>query len=161
MLESLDLEQIYNTYSGKIMAYIRARITNYAVAEDLCQDVFEKVTRMLPSFDSSRASLTTWIYTIARNRVIDYYRTSHPASELPEDMPLDSEIDDHLLQEDSLRELASALGKLPQELRDIIILRYSSNIPLTEIAQRMNLSYGAVKLRHQKALELLRNALSD
>ena len=72
---------------------------------------------------------------------------------------MDSEIDDALLREESLGELAAALGKLPQDLRDIIILRYSSNLPLTEISQRMHISYGAVKLRHQKALDLLRTAL--
>lgn len=156
-----DLEQIYNAYYGKIMAYIRSRITSYAVAEDLCQDVFEKIARMLVNYDSERASVSTWIYTIARNRVIDYYRTSHPSSELPEDLPLDSEIDDDLIKEDTLNELTAALGKLPAELRDIIILRYSSNLPLTEIAERMHLSYGAVKLRHQKALDLLRKEMAQ
>lgn len=161
MSHTPDLEQVYNAYSGKIMAYIRNRINNTADAEDICQDVFEKVARMLPTFDNSKASLSTWLYTITRNRIIDHYRTSHPASELPENLPMDSEIDDSLLNEESLSELAAALGKLPQDLRDIIILRYSSNLPLTEISQRMHISYGAVKLRHQKALELLRVALAD
>ena len=78
MNQKPDLEQIYNAYYGKIMAYIRSRISSYAVAEDLCQDVFEKIARMLVNYDSERASVSTWIYTIARNRVIDYYRTSHP-----------------------------------------------------------------------------------
>ena len=156
-----DLEQIYNAYYGKLMAYIRSRITSYAVAEDLCQDVFEKIARMLVNYDSERASVSTWIYTIARNRVIDYYRTSHPSSELPEDLPLDSEIDADLIKEDKLNELTADLGKLPAELRDIIILRYSSNLPLTEIAERMHLSYGAVKLRHQKALDLLRKEMAQ
>jgi RNA polymerase sigma factor (sigma-70 family) len=82
-------------------------------------------------------------------------------SELPEDLPLDSEIDDDLIKEDTLNELTAALGKLPAELRDIIILRYSSNLPLTEIAERMHLSYGAVKLRHQKALDLLRKEMEQ
>jgi len=160
MNQKPDLEQIYNAYYGKIMAYIRSRISSLPVAEDLCQDVFEKIARMLANYDSERASISTWIYTIARNRVIDYYRTSHPSSELPEDLPLDSEIDDDLIKEDTLNELASALGKLPSDLRDII-LRYSSNLPLTEIAKRMHLSYGAVKLRHQKALDLLRNEMEQ
>ncbi len=159
MSQPMSLEQIYTAYSGKILAYIRKRINNLAEAEDICQDVFEKIARMLPTFDSSRASMSTWIYTIARNRIIDHYRTAHPSAELPEDLPMDSEIDDALLREESLGELAAALGKLPQDLRDIIILRYSSNLPLTEISQRMHISYGAVKLRHQKALDLLRTAL--
>ena len=57
------------------------------------------------------------------------------------------------------RNLAEALKRLPQELTDIIVLRSYDGKPLTEIAELMGLSYGAVKLRHQKALVLLRTAL--
>ena len=56
-------------------------------------------------------------------------------------------------------ELAAALRKMPEELQDIVVLTYYDGKPLTEVAKIMHLSYGAVKLRHQKALVLLRNAL--
>ena len=59
-----------------------------------------------------------------------------------------------------LDELAAALEQLPDELTDIIVARYYDRLPLTEIAERMGLSYGAVKLRHQKALLLLRTAMA-
>jgi RNA polymerase sigma-70 factor (ECF subfamily) len=50
---------------------------------------------------------------------------------------------------------------MPEELRDLIVLRYYDNRPLTEVAEMMGMSYGAVKLRHQKALAMLRKALAD
>jgi RNA polymerase sigma-70 factor (ECF subfamily) len=50
---------------------------------------------------------------------------------------------------------------MPEELRDLIVLRYYDNKPLTEVAELMGLSYGAVKLRHQKALGMLKKALAD
>ena len=59
-----------------------------------------------------------------------------------------------------LDELAAALEQLPDELTDIIVARYYDRLPLTEIAEMMNLSYGAVKLRHQNAVLMLRQALT-
>ena len=70
-------------------------------------------------------------------------------------------MDENLLSNESLSELASALRSLPQQLMDIIVLRYYDGKPLTEIAEMMGLSYGAVKLRHQNALMLLREKLHD
>ena len=154
-----DLEQIYLDYRNKVMGYIRARIHSFADAEDLCSDVFEKIQRKLGDFDPAKASLNTWVFTITRNTVIDYFRRSKPNEELDENLSDDTEVDEGLLQSESLGELAGALQALPEEMRAIIVLRYYDGKPLTEIADIMGLSYGAVKLRHQSALAKLRKAL--
>ena len=73
-----DIGQIYPDYHGKIMGYIRARVTRWADAEDLCSDVFEKIQRKLEDFDDTKASVSTWIFTITRNTVIDYFRRNKP-----------------------------------------------------------------------------------
>lgn len=151
-----DLEQIYEAYHGKVMGYIRARVSRWADAEDLCSEVFEKVQRKLDDFDSSKASVSTWIFTITRNTVIDYFRRRKPSEELDENLSDGAELDEDLLNGETLSELASALRSLPDEMRDIIVLRYYDGKPLTEIAELMGLSYGAVKLRHQSALAKLR-----
>ena len=155
-----DIEALYAQYSGKVMGYIHARVRNRADAEDLCADVFEKIQRKLEGFDPSKASVSTWIFTITRNTVIDHYRRSRPSEELDENLSDDTELDEDLLNSESLSELAGALRSLPEEMRDIIVLRYYDGKPLTEIADLMGLSYGAVKLRHQSALNRLRLALS-
>ena len=155
-----DIETLYAQYSSKVMGYIHARVRNRADAEDLCSDVFEKIQRKLGDFDSSKASVSTWIFTITRNTVIDHYRRSRPAEELDENLSDDTELDEGLLNSESLSELAGALRALPTEMRDIIVLRYYDGKPLTEIAGLMGLSYGAVKLRHQAAIAKLRKALS-
>ncbi len=154
-----DLEEIYRAYSGKVMGYLMARIRNRADAEDLCSEVFEKVQRKLADYDKSKAAIGTWIFTITRNTLIDHYRKSKPQEELDENLAEEGELDESLLNAETLSELAVALRKLPQQLMDIIVLRYYDKKPLTEIAQIMGLSYGAVKLRHQNALQLLREHL--
>lgn len=156
---SVNIERIYTEYGGKIMGYIRARIRSTADAEDLRSEVFEKIMRKIEEFDPQKASLNTWIFTITRNTVIDHFRRSKPTEELDENLSDDSELDEDLLNTESLTELAAALRALPQQMMDIVVLRYYDGKPLTEIAEIMGLSYGAVKLRHQNALLMLRKAL--
>lgn len=155
-----DIETIYAQFSTKVMGYIHARVRNRADAEDLCSDVFEKIHRKLADFDPSKASVSTWVFTITRNTVIDHYRRSKPTEELDETLSDDTEIDEGLLNSESLSELAGALRSLPEELRDLIVLRYYDGKPLTEVAEIMGLSYGAVKLRHQSAIAKLRRLLT-
>ena len=160
-MTACDLEQIYTDYYKKVMGYISARIRSRADAEDLCSEVFEKVQRKLDGFDPSKASVSTWIFTITRNTVIDHFRRTRPSGELDENMAGDFEVDESLLHTESLSSLASALRQLPTEMRDIIVLRYYDGKPLTEIAEMMNLSYGAVKLRHQSALVKLKRLMGE
>ena len=158
-MDSLEMERIYATYSGKVMGYLRARIHNTAEAEDICSEVFEKVMRKIDDYDQTKAAVGTWIFSITRNTLIDHYRKKRPTEELDENLKDDTELDESLLTNETLSELAAALKRLPEQLRDIVVLRYYDGKPLTEIAEMMGLSYGAVKLRHQNALELLRRAL--
>ena len=160
-MQTADLDRIYTEYSGKVMGYIRARIRSSAEAEDLHSEVFEKILKKIEEFDPSKASLNTWIFTITRNTVIDHFRRSKPSEELDENLSDNVELDEDLLNSETLSELAAALRKLPQQMMDIIVLRYYDGKPLTEIAEMMNLSYGAVKLRHQNAVLMLRQALAD
>ena len=158
-MNPLRAEDLYTAYSAKVMAYLSARVQRRADAEDLCADVFEKVYRKLADFDPSKASPGTWIFSITRNTLIDYFRRNRPSAELDENLAEDSAVDDSLLHRETLGELAAALRRLPQELSDIIVFVYADRKPLTEVAQIMGLSYGAIKLRHQKALAMLRSIL--
>ncbi len=158
-MNSLEMERIYATYSGKVMGYLRARIHNTAEAEDICSEVFEKVMRKIDDYDQTKAAVGTWVFSITRNTLIDHYRKKRPTEELDENLKDDTELDESLLTNETLSELAAALKRLPEQLRDIVVLRYYDEKPLTEIAEMMGLSYGAVKLRHRKALDLLRRDL--
>ncbi len=153
------IEEIYTEYRNKVMGYIASRVRVRADAEDLCSDVFEKIQRKLDGYDPEKASVSTWVFTITRNTVIDHFRRNRPTEELNENLSDDAEIDEDMLNAETLGELASALRQLPQQLMYIIVMRYYDGKPLTEIAEIMGLSYGAVKLRHQNALMLLRERM--
>ena len=151
--------ELYSAYRGKVQSYMNARVKNREDAEDLCEEVFHKVLCAWESYDEKKAAVSTWIYSITRNTVIDYYRKAHPSEELPEELEDDTSLEEDFLREEQLEELAEALEKLAADLTDIIVLHYYDGLPLTEIAEKLGMSYGAVKLRHQKALAMLRTAI--
>ena len=154
-------ENLYREYQPKVMAYIKARLPQQEDAEDLCADIFLKLLQRFPEYDKARASLSTWIYTITHNAVVDYYRTHRPSAEIPENFRAEDDLEGAGLRRETLDELAAALRGLPEEQRTIIVLHYYHGLTLMEIASRMRLTYGIVKLRHKDALRRLSLQIGD
>ena len=154
---------IYTQYRDKVFGFVRSKIVNQTEAEDIVQTVFLKVYSNLDKYDETKASLSTWIYTITRNTVYDYLKEKrdHPVIELIENTVYSAEEpDDSLLNQEALEELACALQKLPQNQRDIIILIYYHGKPKTEVAKILDITYGQLRYLHDKALSRLKETLS-
>ena len=96
------------------MGHIRPRINNPADAEDLHSAVFTKVYEKFSSFDQTKASISTWVYTIARNTLIDFFRTHRIHDELGDEDMVEEDAFQGILTEETLDELAEALKKLPE-----------------------------------------------
>ena len=160
MKSVLTYEQVYQDYSKKVMGYIRPRISNPSDAEELHSTVFMKVFEKFDSFDQTKASVSTWIYTIARNTLIDFFRTRKVMDELGDEDIVEEDAFQGILDEETLGELAEALEKLPQRERDLIILHYYHNMQLKEIALKLHMSYSNCKIVHNKALMKLRQYLN-
>ena len=161
MGEQFSKEQIYKDYKDKVFAYIRNHVNSIADAEDLCEDVFVKIFEKIDTYDENKSRLSTWIYSVTSNTVIDFYRTNHISSEIPEDLSDErSSIEEDYLNQENLEALAGALRELPQEQMDIIVLRYYKGLTLQEVAEKMSLSYGITKLRHREALGTLQRLLA-
>jgi RNA polymerase sigma-70 factor (ECF subfamily) len=156
----LSKEEIYKQYRDKVFGYVKNHVNSIDDAEDITSDIFVKIYSNLDTYDESKASLSTWIYSMTSNTVIDFYRTNHVHSEIPEDLTDEkSTIEEEILNNESLELLANALTSLPQEQMDIIVLRYYKGLTLQEVAAKMKLSYGVTKLRHREALGRLREML--
>ena len=155
----LDKEIIYRDYHGKVHGYIRSKIANPQDAEDLTSEVFVKIYANLDTFDEKKASLTTWIYTITRNTLTDFFRTRRVFEEIPETYSVDDSVEEELCSEEALEKLADALEKLEKRERDIILLHYYSGRSLKEIAEKLGISYTYVKVLQNKALAKLKDLL--
>lgn len=149
-----SIDEIYEEYYQKVFSYINSRINNYHDSEDLCEDVFTKVLKNMEKFDESKSALSTWIFNITKNTLIDFYRTRHDSYELLDNYEYIEEKDD--VSQSELADLASALNKLSEEERDVIVLKYYEGYSLKEIGDKMSLTYGVVKLRHNSALEKMK-----
>ncbi|MBQ0070584.1 MAG: sigma-70 family RNA polymerase sigma factor [Spirochaetales bacterium] len=147
---------LYREYRPKIFGYLYKRLENRETAEDLTSDVFLKVMEKIEGFDSGKASLSTWIYAIASNRLIDYYRTRHVTVEVNESITA-SELE---VSPEALDSLADALERLEVRERTLIILRYYKELPLKKTAERMGISYSYAKLLNAQALEKMKKFLS-
>lgn len=156
---SLQMEQIYRDYHSKVLGYLRSHLSDTQDAEDIASDIFMKIFEKLDSYDESKASLSTWIFTITRNTLTDRFRTRRVFEEIPETLADGSDIEEDLCNEETLGALAKALGSLEERLRDLVVMRYYQGLTLKEIAERMDISYAYVKVLHNKALSALRNVM--
>lgn len=146
----MDAGQIYEEFQPKVRAYVRGKIHDPHDAEDLVSAVFMKVVQKLERFDPAKASVSTWVYTITRNTVTDYFRTRRSMVALEEYM-----VDETELTDDALDSLADALKSLKEKERDLIVLHYYSGHTLKTVAEMMGMSYINAKVIHKKALTSL------
>ncbi len=150
-------EKLYRDYSQKVFYYIRSKINNYDDAEDLLSDIFTKACAHLDSFDESKASVSTWLYTIARNTVIDYLKLRRESLELDENQVSDEESpEERSINSEMLESLAGALEKIDPVQKKLVIQRYYYNRTLKDISEMLNISYGKCKRLHNAALLSLR-----
>ena len=159
-MTALTQEEVYCQYRDRVGQYVSAKITNRSDAEDLVSETFLKVYEKFGTFDEDRSSLSTWIYTIARNTVIDYFRKHRVHAELPESLPDEACVEEEIFRKEALRSLAQALKGLDRRSRDLIILRYDKGMALKDIAVRLDISYAYVKILHKNALQRLRAFLN-
>jgi len=150
----MDAERIYKEYQPKVRAYVRGKIQDPHDAEDLVSAVFMKVVQKLDSYDPAKASVSTWVYTMTRNTVTDFFRTRRSMVAF-EDYMLD-EAPAMDLTDEALDNLAEALLSLKEKERDLIVLHYYSGHTLKIVAEMMGMSYINAKVIHKKALTGLR-----
>ena len=149
-------DSLYLDYKDKVTAYVRSRIENKYDVEDIVSTVFLKIYQKIDSFDESKASLSTWIYTITRNTVIDYFREIKTHIDFLDEIEADTLSADSLVDDELLEDLAYALETLSERERDLIILHYYKGYTLKRISEMMDMSYINAKLIHTRALSMLR-----
>ena len=108
----------------------------------------------LDGYDPARASVSTWVYTITRNTVTDYYRARRSMVAFEDYIPDESPVMD--LTDDALNNLAEALMSPKEKERDLIVLHDYSGHTLKTVAEMMDMSYINTKVIHKKALNGLR-----
>ena len=155
------IAEIYDRYSLRIYNYIYHRLGNAHLAEDLTANVF---LRMLEAIRSSRAwqtSFSGWLYRIAHNLVVDYFRAGQQDEVPLEEWPIPSREHPADIAERSLTQqrLRSAVGQLTGEQNVVITLKFLEGMSNAEVARVLGKSEGAVKSLQFRALASLRRMI--
>lgn len=155
---------LYERYHPGVFRYLYYRVGDLQTAEDLTSEVFLRMIRHLSGFRSRSVSFQAWLMQIARNIAIDHYRKMGHRNhlELVEDLVAGDEDPGRAVEQGLTSEsLRLALGKLTDEQRDVILLRFVSGLPIVEVAQALHKSEDAVKGLQRRALIALRGILTD
>ena len=153
------LEHIWHEFAEKLGRFIRARVSDPATAEDLLQDVFVKIQKQLGQL-RDLAKLESWIYLIARNAIIDHYRTRKETVEVPEMLPDEPDVNDGEIQElkASFRRM---IYSLPDPYREAVVLTELDGLTQQELATRLGISLSGAKSRVQRGRAQLKQMLDE
>ena len=153
------LEHIWHEFAEKLGQFIRSRVSDPATAEDILQDVFVKIQKRLGQLQDP-AKLEGWIYLIARNAIIDHYRTRKETVEVPETLPAEPDSCDGEVQE-----LKAAFRRmiysLPEPYREAVVLTELGGLTQPELADRLKISLSGAKSRVQRGRGQLKQMLDE
>lgn len=151
---------LYSRYARRIYAYCLVRVRNPEEAEDLTSQVFTKALVGLNGFRGG--SVAGWLFRIAHNTVLDYFRTSHP--NVPIDLidleTLDTEPIMKVIRSESEALIRQALGEMPEDKRELIILRVVAGLTCREVGEMLDKNEGAVRVEFHRAIKQLRDLVS-
>ena len=155
--------QLFDHFAPRLKSFMMRKNTSAELAEDLVQEAMISVWTKAALYESSKGSVTTWVFTIARNLRIDRIRRDvhMPTTELGDyDEPSEAPEGEELLgrkQEDGL--VARALQSIPDDQRQILVLSFVEEMPQSEIAEKLSIPLGTVKSRMRLAYGHLRRIL--
>jgi RNA polymerase sigma-70 factor (ECF subfamily) len=154
--------ELFAHFAPRVKAFLIRSGMEPAQAEECTQEVMAALWTKAHLFDPARASVSTWVYTIARNRRIDVARRNRRPE--PEDLPWGPEAEpdqeDVLLLQQESENLGRAIATLPEKQRDLIEKAFYGDLSHSEIAEITGLPLGTIKSRIRLALDRLRHALA-
>lgn len=148
---------LYRRYATGVYRYVLLRVGNGDEAEDLTSTVFVRAWQSLPAFRQD-CPFAAWLYRIARNSVTDYYRTRKQHLPLEQ---ADEVAASDLTQSHEVAALHQAIGALPDEQREVLLLRFLEGFSHEEVAASLGKSVGACRVIQHRALKAVSRILGD
>lgn len=153
--------ELFAYFAPRVKSFLMKSGASPDLAEECTQEVMATLWNKAHMFDPAKASVSTWIFTIARNRKIDILRKQRRPE--PEDLPWGPEAEPDQVEvmglQQETEQLGRALATLPVEQRKLIEKAYFGDLSHSEIAAETGLPLGTIKSRIRLALERLRHAM--
>jgi RNA polymerase sigma-70 factor (ECF subfamily) len=162
--DQIAFGELYERYVKRIYNYIYYRTGNHQDAEDLTARVFHRALQHIGSYVDRGVPFSAWLYRIAHNLVVNWHRDRGRRKMVPlDDMvlsPFSSQAPEHLAERNEQQEeLLQAIGKLPDDRQQLLILKYVDRLSNAQIGQIMGRSEGAIKSLYHRTLIALRDQL--
>lgn len=154
--------ELYDFYFDKIYKFVYFRVNHKESAEDLCEDVFIKAWSKIKHVNEK--SFGGWLYSIAKNRIIDYYRQNKSIvdiSELENILEADENIIDHTNLQFDQKILMDMIKKLPPDQQIIIKLKFLEGLDNSEISELISKKEGAIRVLQHRAIQNLQKLFSE
>lgn len=155
--------KIYDALVKPVYRYIYYRVED-AIAEDLTEETFLKVWQNLKKYKKGKHPFSSWVFKIAHNLVVDYYRKHRIIEEVDEKL-IDPQERSNPQHQTNIKltkiRLRKVLRKLPSNYQQVIVLKYINELDNKEIAAAIGKSEGAVRTIQFRALEKLRALLTE
>ncbi len=155
--------RIYDELVKPVYRYIYYRVEE-SIAEDLTEDTFLKVWQNLKKYKKGKNPFSSWVFKIAHNLVVDYYR-QNKTTEMIEETIVDTKLESNPHYQADLKltqiRLRKVIRRLPDNYQEIIILKYINELDNKEIAHAVGKSEGAVRTIQFRALDRLKSLLSE
>lgn len=158
------LGELYDRYESRIYSYIFRRTGDATLAEDLTAQVFLKMLEAIRSSKAWHSSFSGWLYRIAHNAVIDYYRQRDRQQQVQLEDAVSVVASDHnpvVIAETNMdaNRLRAAIARLTEEQADVIGLRFLEGYSISEVAIMMDKTEGSIKALQYRAVATLRQLL--
>ena len=159
--DTAAFEELFNHFAPRVKAFLMKSGADPQMAEECSQEVMATVWRKAHLFDPSRASASTWIFTIARNKKIDAIRKQNrpEPEQLYQDQDYEPDQETIVELQQEAERLTSALEELPEKQRVLVEKAYLGELSHSEIAEITGLPLGTIKSRIRLALEKLRHSM--
>ena len=158
------LAEIYDRYAESIYRYAYRYVGDANLAEDLTSEVFLKLLQVLGTSRAPRQQLQGWLYRVARNLAVDWFRKQAKgvAFSLNEELTPDGDSPVTRLEQEQLhQDLREAISMLTPSQQQVIVLRFGEGRKISEVGRLMGKSEGSVKVLQYRALRRLRKLLES
>lgn len=163
-IDAEDFSSLYREHLDAVFNYCLFRVGDRAVAEDLTAEAFERAWRARARYRPERAAFSTWLFTIVRRLVIDWYRRQdrHSTTALDTPVPDDNPTPEAQLEEaESLAHLRDLVLQLQEHEQELIALKFGAGMTNRRIAEVIGKSESAVGTAIYRIVKKLRAAWKD
>jgi RNA polymerase sigma-70 factor (ECF subfamily) len=152
------LHYIYVRYADDVQGYVNSIVRDHHEAEDITQNVFAKLMRIIGKYQERDVPFSAWILRVARNSALDHLRARR---QVPCEEVHTTDLGHEQTGFERSQSLQAALERLPHEQREVLVLRHIAGLTPGEIAKRLHKSEGSIHGLHHRGRGALKAALTE